>query len=134
MFTLCPDSHIFIIFYLSIFSLILFAYMCMYDDIYIHRHLSIHHLHNMHTEMLYIFLFTFPKPFESRLSESCPLIFLCIFPKNRKILYIQILIHYVVHLELIYSNLSIIPQKLSYIIAVIKFSKYNIDKNILCKL
>lgn len=35
--------------------------------------------------MLYI-LFIFPKPFEGRFHASCPLIFLCIFPKNKKIL------------------------------------------------
>lgn len=55
--------------------------VCMVLSLYIDMSISIH----ICTQVLYI-LFIFPKPFEGRFHASCPLIFLCIFPKNKKIL------------------------------------------------
>lgn len=74
----------FITFYTFSYSLLylLFIYMyavCMVLSLYINMSLYL----SVYVHRCYIFIFS--KSFESRLHTSCPLIFLCIFPKNKKI-------------------------------------------------
>lgn len=81
--TFYPDTN-FITFYTFSYSLLflLFVHMygvCMVLSLYINISLYL----SIYVHRCYIFIFS--KSFESRLHISCPLIFLCIFPKNKKI-------------------------------------------------
>lgn len=81
--TLYPDTN-FITFYTFSYSLLflLFVHMygvCMVLSLYTNMSLYL----SVYVHRCYIFIFS--KSFESRLHTSCPLIFLCIFPKNKKI-------------------------------------------------